>query len=373
MGTKKYENQFVMDDIRDKIAILLGQTGSGKSSFINCITKKKECKVGNTTDSCTKDIQQVNIPRNGFVYYFVDTPGLDDGKGDEKNIQELDKVKKSYPRMNVFIICLKLDDLKLSSSLKKMLLTFMGMFPSASFWEHVLILRTHSERSPKFIKRRKNVEGKLLEGINKDKELTDFMIQNKINMPTNLKEFFVDSDFEDSDEETNFEYLDEETKEEFEKIFEAIASVHPLYKDVKEVIKEYTNEYKVGDQTFIHIRTDRIITFTDFDGKEHETTQTIGNEDYSLDGIKPLFTEVKRVQDNVPRGPLSWSNQFKTHYYLVKYYEIDQVDGRKRVQSELEWRWESKDRDGEEIPGEDYRRALNERQNEYNACIYNNS
>jgi GTP-binding protein EngB required for normal cell division len=358
MGTKKYENQFVMDDIRDKIAILLGQTGSGKSSFINCITNKNECKVGKTTDSCTKDIHQVDIPHNGFVYYFVDTPGLDDGKGDEKNIQELDKVKKSYPRMNVFIICLKLDDNKLSSSLKKMLLTFMGMFPSASFWDHVLILRTHSERSKKFEKKRKNIEGELLKGINKDKELTDFMIQNKINMPTNLKEFFVDSDPEE---------LDDGTKEEFELIFEAIAAVHPLYKDVKEDIKEYTNEYKVGDRPFIHIRTDRIITFTDFDGKEHETTQTIGNEDYSLDGIKPILIEVKREQDNIPRGSLSWGNQFKTHYYLVKYYKINQVNGEKRVQSELEWRWESKDRDGEEIPGEDYRRALNERYNE-NTC-----
>lgn len=356
MGTKKYENQFVMDDIRDKIAILLGQTGSGKSSFINCITNKNECKVGDTTDSCTKDIHQVNIPHNGFVYYFVDTPGLDDGKGDEKNIQELDKVKKSYPRMNVFIICLKFDDNKLSSSLKKMLLTFMGLFPSESFWDHVLILRTHSIRGNKFEKNKQKIEGKFFEGINKDKDLIDFMKQKKINMPTNLKEFFVDSDPED---------LDEETKEEFEKIFEAIAGVHPLYKEVKEDIKEYTNEYKVGDLPFIHIRTDRIITFTDFDGKEHETAQTISEEDYSLDGLKPLLIEVKRVQDNVPRGPLCWSYHFKTHYYLIKYYEIDQVDGRKRVQSELDWRWEYKDIDGEEIPGEDYRRQLNERYNEH--------
>ena len=179
--------------------------------------------------------------------------------------------------MNVFIICLKLDDNKLSSSLKKMLLTFMGMFPSSSFWDHVLILRTHSERSKKFEKKRKNIEGELLKWINKDKELTDFMIQNKINMPTLLIEFFVDSDPED---------LDNKTKEEFELIFEAIANIHPLYKDVKEDIKEYTNEYKVGDRPFIHIRTDGIITFTDFDGKKHETIQTISEEDNSLDGIK---------------------------------------------------------------------------------------
>ena len=355
MGTQKYENRFIMDDIRDKISILLGQTGAGKSSFINCITKKKECKVGDTADSCTKDIHQVNIPHNGYVYYFVDTPGLDDGKGDEQNIKEIDKVKKAYPRMNVFIICLELNELRLSSSLKKMLQTFMGMFPSESFWEHVIILRTHSARGPKFEKTRKKIEGKLLEGINKDKELTDFMKQNKINMPTNLKEFFVDSDPED---------LDEGTKAEFELILEAIANIHPLYKDVKEEIKEYINEFKIGERLFIHIKTDKFIKFIDFDGKEHETTQTIGDENYSLDGIRPLLVEVKREQEKNPRGILCWAYQFKTHYYIVKYYEID---GRKRVQSELEWRWESKDEEGKDIPGEDYRRKLNEKYNE-NTC-----
>ena len=355
MGTKKYENQFNMDDIRDKIAILLGPTGAGKSSFINCITKKNECKVGDTTDSCTRDYQQVNIPHNGCVYYFVDTPGLDDGKGnDEQNIQEIDKVKKAYPRMNVFIICLELNELRLTSSLKKMLSTFMEMFPSKSFWEHVLILRTHSARGPKFEKTRKRIEGKLLEGINKDKELTDFMKQNKINMPTILKEFFVDSDPDD---------LDEGTKTEFELIFEAIANIHPLYKEVKEEIKEYTNEFKVGERPFIHIRTDKIIKFIDFDGKEHETTQTIGDENYSLDGITPSLVEVRREQEKNPRGILCWSYQFKTHYYLVKYYKIDEFDGKKRVQSELDWRWEYKDEEGKDIPGEHYRSELNEKYN----------
>ncbi len=285
----------------------------------------------------------------------MDTPGLDDGKGnDEQNIQEIDKVKKAYPRMNVFIICLELNELRLTSSLKKMLSTFMEMFPSKSFWEHVLILRTHSARGPKFEKTRKRIEGKLLEGINKDKELTDFMKQNKINMPTILNEFFVDSDPDD---------LDEGTKTEFELIFEAIANIHPLYKDVKEEIKEYTNEFKVGERPFIHIRTDKIIKFIDFDGKEHETTQTIGDENYSLDGITPSLVEVRREQEKNPRGILCWSYQFKTHYYLVKYYKIDEFDGKKRVQSELDWRWEYKDEEGKDIPGEHYRSALNEKYN----------
>ena len=350
--------KFEMDEIRDKIAVLLGKTGVGKSSFINCITGTNKCKIGNTTDSCTKNISQVDIAKNGFNYYFVDTPGLDDGKGDENNIKELDSLKKKYPRINTLIICLTLEDLKLSSSLKIMLIKFMELFPCYSFGEHVIILRTFSERSKKFEKKRNNVEGKLLEGINKEKDLIDFMKKNNILMPTKLKEFFVDSDPEE---------LDEETKAEFNLILKEISNMRPFYKETKEEIKEYINEEKNDPFLFIHIRTDRIIKFIDFDGKEHELVQTIGNENYNLDGIKPIMVHVKREQEEKPRGILCWSYYFKTHYYLIKFYEIG--GERKRVQSELEWRWEYKDEDGKPIPGEAYREELDKKYNKGNCQL----
>ena len=356
MGSSEYTSaKFEMDEIRDKVAILLGKTGVGKSSFINCITGKNKCKVGNTTTSCTTNISQVDISNNGFNYYFVDTPGLDDGKGDEENIKELESLKKKYPRINALIICLKFEDLRLSLTQKSMLIKFMELFPCYSFWEHVLILRTSAIRSKKFEKIRKNIEGKLLEGISKEKDLIDFMSKNNISMPKELKEFFVDSDPED---------LDDETKEEFNLIFNKISTIHPFYKEVKEEIKEYINEKKDEKFTFIHIRTDKIIRFTDFDGKEHELIQTISNEDYNLDGIKPILVEVKREQEDKPRGPLCWSYQFQTHYYLIKIYELG--GERKRVQSELEWRWEYQDEDGKEIPGENYREKLNKQYNRGN-------
>lgn len=345
-----------MDEIKDKVAVLLGHTGAGKSSFINCITKKNECKIGNEAESCTSKIQQVDTAFNGFNFYLVDTPGLDDGKGDEKNIQQLDEVKKSYPRINCFIICLKLDDLKLSLSLKKSLQKFMELFPSETFWEHVLILRTHSERSVKFEKKRKKVEGTLLTGIKADSDLIDYMKKNNINMPTQLKEFFVDSDPED---------LDEETKEEFKFILNAVSEIHPLYKDVKEEIKEYVKEFKQNNSTFINIKTDKHIKFVDFDGKEHEVVQRIGDENYNLDGIRPLLIEVKREQEKKPRGILCWSYQFKTHYNLIKFYDIS--GERKRIESEIEYRWEYKDEEGKEIEGENYRKELDKIYNK-NTC-----
>ena len=47
----------------------------------------------------------------------------------------------------------------------------------------------------------------------------------------------------------------------------------------------------------------------------------------------------------------------------MKYYKIDEFDGKKRVQSELDWRWEYKDEEGKDIPGEHYRSELNEKYN----------
>ena len=77
MGSQCFENKFVMDEIKDKVVILLGITGVGKSSFINSITKKKDCKVGDTAKACTEKILQVDVSNDGYNYYFVDTPGLD--------------------------------------------------------------------------------------------------------------------------------------------------------------------------------------------------------------------------------------------------------------------------------------------------------
>ena len=354
MGNSCYEKKFVMDDIRDKISILLGITGVGKSSFINSITKKKECKVGDTSKACTQKINQSDISNEGYNFYFVDTPGLDDGEGDEKNIAQLDNLKKKYPRINVFLICLKFDDLRLSNSLKTALKKFMEIFPTPTFWDHVLILRTHAERSKKFEKNKKKVEGKLLEGIIEDKDLNLFMKNNCINIPSQLKEFFVDSD----------EELDEGTLEEFQNIFNSVREIHPIYKEVKEEIKEYVNEEKIDGSSFIHIKTDKHIFFKDFDGQEHETVQTVEDERYNLDDNRPILLEVKRDQAKDPRGILCWSNQFKTRYYLVKFYQIN--GNRRRIECEIEWRWENKGNEAD-VKGEEYRKKLDNKYNK-NCC-----
>ena len=61
-----------------------------------------------------------------------------------------------------------------------------------------------------------------MQGINNDQELIKFMEQKNISPPSELLEFYVDSDTE----------IDERTEEEYQKILEKIKRLLPLYKSV---------------------------------------------------------------------------------------------------------------------------------------------
>jgi predicted GTPase len=98
----------------DYISFVLGETGVGKSSFINGITNSNNCEVGDKGKACTVKfkISRVNI---GYSQYsFIDTPGLNDAKGDEKNINEIKNGLSDYPNFRCIIILLKFQDTRLN-------------------------------------------------------------------------------------------------------------------------------------------------------------------------------------------------------------------------------------------------------------------
>ena len=356
MGGDPYRN-IKTDESKDRIIALLGNVGVGKSSFINAVTKRKECKVGSESTSCTTKIQIVNRVFDDNTYLFIDTPGLDDGKGDEKSIAELEKLR-DYPRINYLLICLKYNDIRLSNSVKKALKKFMDIFPAQDFWDHAIIIRTWTEINGKKLEKHKSTyKGKILNGILNDNELIQYMNAKNINYPSNLKEFYVDC----------IDELEEDTLQEIDQILREIKNKYPIYKNIQigddyEIIKEF----KKDNINFINIKTERKITFTDFNDKTHEIIEKVNEEQYNLDNKRPLFVEVKRIQDEKPRGPLCYNDQFGTHYIVVKIYE----EGFKRLRSENEYtfRYEKKTKE-DEAAGEEYRERL---QNEFsNTCSLN--
>ena len=177
------------------------------------------------------------------------------------------------------------------------------------------------------------------------------MNTNNINQPNILKEYFVDS-FQEN--------IDNDTLKEYEAILDKIKNLYPIYDNVQEEIKENIYEEKINNSTFLIIKTEKHIQFTDFDGKVHKVVEKMPDQKYNLDGLKPTISEIKREQSENPRGILCWSNQYKTYYYLIKIYNIG--GNEVRLKSEIEYNYEAKDHPlliGE-IPGENRKKQLEE-------------
>ena len=341
----KYRNMQINESL-EKVFVLLGETGVGKSSFINGITKTQDCDVGDDASSCTKNIMMTNTIINGTNYYIIDTPGFQDSKIEEEKIIQILQDLRKYQRICAILICLRYNETKLSKPVKKTLMEIMNIFPSYDFWEHTLIIRTWCQLNDIKLENHKNkYNGILLKGISEDSELVKFMEQKNIQLPSELSEFYVDSDTE----------IDHRTQEEYKKILERIKNLLPIYKMVVIKDEEDTFETKEGDVAYLNILTYRHYTFTDFNDITKSITNKINQERYNLNNPMPSISFVKREQEKEPRGILCWSNQYNTHYMAVKIYDIN--DKERREEYEIISRYEGKKREDDEA-GEQMRETL---------------
>lgn len=307
-----------VDEIKDKYALVIGQIQIGKSTFINCITKSGKCKIGNGIVSCTKKIDSdfPSINEDGFNFYFVDTPGLNDGKGDKENINQLERIKKII-RPNVIILSLNFQHAAITNSFKKALEEFMNVYPSEKFWDQVLILFTHSQRQAyNFIDTKNNINQYFVNEINEDKDLCKFMEIKNIKKPYSdrIKQFFVECT-------NDISILDEDTKKEFINILNAIKDIYPIYKEMDDKPKYDVKEIEKDGEKFLRLKTVMQITFTDFDDTKHSTEPVeLPEETYPISddliGKQPIDVIVKREQTDEPRSRF-WpccKDQYRTKY-----------------------------------------------------------
>ncbi|TDL17995.1 P-loop containing nucleoside triphosphate hydrolase protein [Rickenella mellea] len=78
-------------DIKPTIIAVMGATGVGKSSFINTVSKCDRLPVGQTLDSCTKDIDEVCLEwgETRTPVMLVDTPGFGDSSMSDSEVLRL--------------------------------------------------------------------------------------------------------------------------------------------------------------------------------------------------------------------------------------------------------------------------------------------
>lgn len=64
---------------RGRNVVIFGETGSGKSSIINAITKNQLAKTTNDADGCTSSVQRYPVDISGQRFVLFDTAGLGEG------------------------------------------------------------------------------------------------------------------------------------------------------------------------------------------------------------------------------------------------------------------------------------------------------
>ena len=86
-------------------SIVLGETGVGKSAFINAINQKRELKISDGPYNCTKYTQTVTRKYNGQSFLFIDTPGFSSPNEDEKEYAFLE-IERSFHTYKDLIRCI---------------------------------------------------------------------------------------------------------------------------------------------------------------------------------------------------------------------------------------------------------------------------
>merc|ERR1712137_677894 len=114
---------FNLQEVQYEIAILLGQTGGGKSSVGNAIIGKKlfgeSSHLGSETDRL--QIANGNFFRNGTPVSMIDTPGFLDSENRSANFMKaIITIMKDFPKdkLKLVIITLPLGETRANSTYK---------------------------------------------------------------------------------------------------------------------------------------------------------------------------------------------------------------------------------------------------------------
>merc|ERR1711892_70374 len=188
----------VKDDGRKKL-LIIGKTGTGKSSLCNVITGHENDSdifpVSAKAVSCTQSTQLAFVNFNDNKerpISLIDTIGFDDPNNDTDAdiIGELvQQLKHNCDHVNLFMIAVNGTNPRLDGALMGMIRIFEGMFGKA-FWKQAVIVFTKIRMDARSIKlRKKNAK-------QSDEELAEEylkMVQTKFENAVGLQYLFMDA------------------------------------------------------------------------------------------------------------------------------------------------------------------------------------
>ncbi|KAG8847624.1 hypothetical protein FRB91_011585 [Serendipita sp. 411] len=118
----------------ERIIIVMGPTGVGKTTFINRISNRGDRGVGHSIESCTSEVSLINVEHtvHASKVVLVDTPGFDDTYTSDIEILTkiasfLVKVYKKNLKLDRILYLHRIMDLRMTGSLLKNLKLFVSL------------------------------------------------------------------------------------------------------------------------------------------------------------------------------------------------------------------------------------------------------
>jgi hypothetical protein len=183
---------------------VIGQTGAGKSQFLNGYLQKASFKACADPHAVTLVTSSSENKVNGCLRRGIDTQGLDDTQGvDAAHVQQMVTFLKGWVHgVNAFALVINGQHDRFDAGTQKLVKLIHTFFNDATFWNHVCIIFTKCyagcEEIDKPVKQQKY--RRLL--LNLVRECQGEQIRN----PPPLPVFFVDSKKYDTDQETREQY-----------------------------------------------------------------------------------------------------------------------------------------------------------------------
>ncbi|GAM21993.1 hypothetical protein SAMD00019534_051680 [Acytostelium subglobosum LB1] len=161
--------------------LVVGETGSGKSTFINTLTnyflegsfpndikvsietkflkptqrglRHSELNVRDTTSSQTNECTEYKFTKDGHTYVFIDTPGLSDTRGihqDEININKIINAADQASSLSAIILLINGKDCRDVISLKSAITRLQGSIPDVILNNLVIVFTKCQEYNRNF-------------------------------------------------------------------------------------------------------------------------------------------------------------------------------------------------------------------------------
>ena len=124
--------------------MITGKTGSGKTSLINGLIGAEVGKEGHTLDRETTSVEAKKLVLEGKITRIWDTPGLQDGTGEEERY--LDEMKRFCSDCDLYIYCMKMSQTRFDAGDKRAFEALTEAF-GRQFWTQVLFVLTFANSS----------------------------------------------------------------------------------------------------------------------------------------------------------------------------------------------------------------------------------